>query len=315
MGGSRRGAGECIDSRPLLAVPNFSEGRDPARIEAIAAAATGVAGVELLDTHSDPDHHRSVLTLDGPPGTLHEALLRAASVALELIDLRVHDGIHPRVGALDVAPVIYRDPGERGAACAEALTLADRLADELQLPVFLYGPLTDEHHTRSDIRRGGPQALQARIDSGELSPDFGPRQLHPSGGAVLVAARPPLVALNVELAPPADRETARRIAALIREGGVEGLPSLRALGLVLAHRGGVAQVSMNIEDHLALPIAEVVAAISVYARPLRVELVGLAPSAAFTGFPEDLPLANRHSIEDALQHRQPTSRCVTRLSD
>lgn len=291
---------QCIDSHGLLAVPNFSEGRDPARIAALVAAARRADGVLVLDRHSDPDHHRTVLTLSGAPGRLHEALIQAATVALELIDLRVHDGIHPRVGALDVAPIVYRDADERGAACAEALTLADRLAHELRLPVFVYGPLAGERHTRAQLRRGGPQALQARIDSGELTPDFGPRRLHPTAGAVLVAARPPLIALNVELAPPADRETARRIAALIREGGAEGLPSVRALGLTLPHRGNVAQISMNIEDHLRVSLAQVLGAIARNARPLRAELVGLAPQAALDSFPPGIELANRRSVEAAL---------------
>ena len=284
----------------MLAVPNFSEGRDPARVAAIAEAAVSAPGVVLLDRHSDPDHNRSVLTLSGAPGRLHEGLTRLAAAALSQIDFSAHEGAHPRVGALDVAPFVFLGSSERGAACAEALTLADRLGAELELPVFLYGLLTQGRVTRSALRRGGPQALGERIAAGELVPDFGPRKLHPRGGAVLVAARPPLVAFNVELAPPADVQTARRIAGLIREGGLEGLPSLRAIGLELPRRGGLAQVSMNVEDHQALPLAQVVAAIARHARPLQAELVGLAPRAAFEGFPEDVPIVNRRHIEDVL---------------
>jgi glutamate formiminotransferase / 5-formyltetrahydrofolate cyclo-ligase len=285
----------------LLAVPNFSEGRDPGQVAAIADAAASAPGARLLDRHSDPDHHRTVLTLVGAPGTLHEAVTRAAATALDVIDVMNHEGVHPRVGAIDVAPIVFLDDSERGAACAEALTLADRLGTEIELPVFLYGVLTGGTVTRADIRRGGPGGLRARIESGELLPDYGPRHhLHPRGGAVLVAARAPLVAFNVELAPPADLRVAKRVAARIRDGGEEGLPTLRAIGLELPHRGGVAQVSMNLEDHTAVSVAQVVAAIARYATPVRVELVGLAPRAAFHGFPEELPVANLRFIEDAI---------------
>lgn len=284
----------------MLAVPNVSDGNDAELINRIGDAASSVAGVKVLDVHSDRDHHRSVFTLSGPPGCLHPALMALAATAVAGIDIVGHRGVHPRVGAVDVVPVVYIDERQRGAACAEALTVADRLGSELGLPVFLYGPLTAGRVTRAMARSGGVEHLQARIDAGELTPDFGPRRVHPTAGAVLVAARPPLVAFNIELAPPAGVDMARRIAALIREGGEEGLPSLRAIGLELAHRGGVAQISMNIEDHEAISLGEVVAAISRHARPASAELVGLAPRAAFDGFPADLPIANRRYIEDVL---------------
>jgi glutamate formiminotransferase len=142
--------------------------------------------------------------------------------------------------------------------------------------------------------------LQQRIDMGELTPDFGPRRLHPRAGAILVSARPPLVAFNVELAPPATLQTAREIAVLIREGGPEGLPSVKAVGLTLPHRGGVAQVSTNIEDYRQTKLATLIAAIARHATPLRAEVVGVPPQAAFDDFPEDLPVANRRSLEQAL---------------
>jgi glutamate formiminotransferase len=282
----------------LLAVPNFSEGRDQDRIAAIAEAAASAPGATLVDRHSDPDHNRTVLTVTGAPGALQEAVVRAAAAALQAIDLTHHDGAHPWVGAIDVAPIVFLDQRERGAACAEALTLADRLGSELELPVFLYGLLTGGSVTRAELRRGGQGTLRARLESGELIPDYGPRRLHPRGGAVLVAARPPLVAFNVELAPPADLRTAKRIAARIRDGEAEGLPSLRVIGLELPHRGHVAQVSMNLDDHTAVSLAQVVAAITRYAQPLRAELVGLAPRSAFDGFPADLPVANVRFIEE-----------------
>jgi glutamate formiminotransferase/glutamate formiminotransferase/formiminotetrahydrofolate cyclodeaminase len=221
-----------------------------------------------------------------------------AAEAIRRVDLDAHEGIHPRIGAVDVAPIVYLGPRDRGAACAEALVLGDRLGHELQLPVFLYGELA-QGRTRAELRRGGPAALANRIQSGELRPDFGPKELHPTGGAVLVAARPPLVAFNVELAPPATLEDARAIAARIREGGPGGLESVRAIGLWLSARD-VAQVSTNVEDHRATPLVRVVDAIARYATPSQAELVGLAPRAAFDGFPDDLPVANRRTVEDAL---------------
>jgi glutamate formiminotransferase len=278
----------------LLAIPNVSEGRDEAAIKHIAGAFDG----RLLDVHFDTDHHRSVFTLAGEPGSLAQAVANGAAEVVRQVDLNNHTGIHPRVGAIDVAPIVYLTPEDRGAACAEALVLGDLLGDELELPVFLYGELA-QGRTRAELRKGGPEALAHRIDIGELRPDFGPHRLHPTAGAVLVAARPPLVAFNVELAPPATLEDARAIAARIREAGPEGLESVRAIGLWLA-ASGVAQVSTNVEDHRATPLARVVEAIARHATPSRAELVGLAPRAAFDGFPPDLTLANRRIVEDAL---------------
>jgi glutamate formiminotransferase/glutamate formiminotransferase/formiminotetrahydrofolate cyclodeaminase len=301
----------------LLAVPNVSEGRDEQTIAAIASAFTGngMAGVRVLDVHSDADHHRSVFTIAGRPGALVDALLRGARVALERIDVvsraprgSADAGQHPHVGALDVAPIVYLRPRDRGAACAAALVLGDRLGEELQLPVFLYGELSGSDRgsarTRSQMRRGGVAGLAARLAAGEdgLTPDFGPARMHPRAGATLLAARPPLVAFNLQLAAPATVIEARAIAEQIREGGSSGLPGVRALGLTLD--GDVAQVSMNVEQPLDLPLARVVDAVRVHAEIASAELVGLAPAAAFDGFPDDVPMPGfdpqRHVIENAL---------------
>lgn len=285
----------------LMAVPNVSEGADHAVLAAIGAAFASAGGARVLaEPHADPDHDRAVFTLAGAPGSLAPGLLDGAREAVARIDLRYHHGLHPHVGAIDVVPVVHLDLARRGAACAEALVVADMLAAELALPVFLYGALAGGR-TRAELRLGGPQELARRMAAGELMPDFGPGEPHPTAGAVLVAARPPLVAFNVELAPPAALADAERIAALIREGGDEGLPGLRAIGLELAHRGSVAQISMNVEDHLAVPLAEIVAAIARHAPVAEAELVGLAPHSAFDGFPADLPCRNRATIEDALR--------------
>jgi glutamate formiminotransferase len=278
----------------LLAVPNVSEGRDQDAIGAIGEA----FGSGLLDVHSDPDHHRTVFTLRGEPGDLAARVIDGARAAIARVDLRDHLGAHPRVGAIDVAPIVFLDDADRGAACAEALVLADRLGSELELPVFLYGLLAGGR-TRAQLRRGGPGALAERIDSGELEPDFGPARLHRTAGAVLVAARPPLVAFNVELAPPATAEDAKAIAAEIREGAEHGLPGVRAIGLWLEHRN-VAQVSTNVEDHRRTSLAELIAAIGQRASIAEAELVGLAPQLAFKNFPESVHVRNRRILEDVL---------------
>jgi glutamate formiminotransferase / 5-formyltetrahydrofolate cyclo-ligase len=285
----------------LLAVPNVSEGRDADRIELLAES---FEGARLLDVHSDADHHRSVFTLAGEQGALAGALLNGARAAVEQIDLRRHSGVHPHVGAIDVVPVVHLTEAESGAACAEALTAAALIGEDLGLPVFLYGALATrpEHAERADLRRGGPGTLAERMRTGELTPDYGPREAHPTAGAALVTARPPLVAFNLDLASD-DVDLARRIAASLRESG-GGFPGVRAIGLALPHRG-VAQVSMNVHDHRAVPLRDIVARVREQTDVAEAELVGLAPKAAFEGFPADVPLRRfnpeRHLIEEALR--------------
>jgi glutamate formiminotransferase / 5-formyltetrahydrofolate cyclo-ligase len=289
------------DSPLLLAVPNVSEGADHEVLEAVER---GFEPARFLDLHSDPDHGRSVFTLAGRQGDLAAGLLGGARVAVERIDVRRNRGLHPHVGAIDVMPVVYLDDERRGAACAEALTAAALAGEELELPVFLYGELATrpEHRERAFVRRGGTAELAERIASGELVPDFGPRRLHPTGGALLAAARPPLVAFNLDLATD-DVEVAMRIAATLRESG-GGLPGVRAIGLYLAERGR-AQVSTNVHDYRAAPLREVVERVRAKAEVVEAELVGLAPKAAFADFPEDVPLRGfspeRHLLENVLE--------------
>jgi glutamate formiminotransferase/glutamate formiminotransferase/formiminotetrahydrofolate cyclodeaminase len=270
----------------LLAVPNVSEGRDQAALDAIGAAFTAAGTATLLDRHADPDHHRAVFTLAGAPGSLAQALAGGAREALARIDLQMSRGAHPHVGAVDVVPLVHLDPASRGAACAEALVTGALLGDELGLPVLLYGGLAGGR-TRAELRRGGIAELTQRLGEGELRTDFGPQTVDPARGVTLVAARPPLVAFNVELGPPASADDARRIASLIREGGAEGLPGVRAIGLELTRRDRLGQVSVNVEDPFRVSLAEVVAAVGRHATPLAGELVGLAPAAALEGFPFD----------------------------
>ena len=291
---------EVVAPELLIAVPNVSDGRRRPLLEAIERA---FAPARFLDIHADPDHNRSVFTLAGRQGELAEGLVSGARAVIEGVDIGARDGVHPHVGALDVMPVVYRSEAQRGPACAELLTAAARIGDELELPVVLYGELATrpEHRERAWLREGGPRALARRIEDGEVVPDFGPPRAHPTAGVVLAAARPPLVAFNVDLATE-DLDLARRIAASIRESD-GGLPGVRAIGLWLERRG-CAQVSCNVHDHRATPLREIVAAVRAQAPVAEAELVGLAPAAAFEGFPPDVALrgfsAARHVLENAL---------------
>ncbi|HEY7706145.1 MAG TPA: glutamate formimidoyltransferase [Gaiellaceae bacterium] len=261
---------------PLESVPNFSEGRDPATIDAIGAA---FGGVRLLDVHSDADHNRSVFTVVGADDPLVDSLLAAIAVARDRIDLARHEGAHPRVGAADVVPLVPLAADDMERAKAAALRVAER-AGELGLPVFLYGELAGGRGP-AFFRSGGTEALAARIADG-LAPDYGPRELHPTAGCVLVGARRPLIAFNVDLSG-ATADDARSIASAVRERD-GGFPGVRALGLELPGAGRV-QVSMNVEDWEAAALHEIVARIESEAGALgagveRAELVGLMPAGA-----------------------------------
>jgi glutamate formiminotransferase len=226
--------------RPLESVPNVSEGRDDVVVEAIGLA-FGSAGARLLDTHVDADHHRAVYTLVGEDRALEEGLVAGVAAAREAIDLRRHDGVHPRVGAADVVPVVPLAPDDIGRAAAVARAVARRLGEELGATVFLYGALADGRRP-AFYRRGGPGELQRRVDAGELTAAHGPALLDAGAGAVLVGVRAPLLAFNVELQGPL--EVAEEVAAAVRESS-GGLPGVQALGLQLS---GAVQVSANIVD-------------------------------------------------------------------
>ncbi|MBI4897185.1 MAG: glutamate formiminotransferase [Actinobacteria bacterium] len=280
-------------------MPNVSEGVDVALIEEVAAA---FAPAILLDVHRDADHGRTVLTLVSEQGELAGAIARGAAAAVKRIDLSAHSGVHPRVGALDVAPVVYLSPDRRGAACAEALLAGHLIGDELGVPVFLYGDLAAGRE-RAELRAGGLEGLTGRLAANALKPDFGPSAPHPSAGVALVAARPPMVAFNVELAPGEPLERAREIAAELRESG-GGLPGVRAIGFWLDAKSR-AQVSCNVHDPFTVPLARIVDFVRERAAVACAELVGLAPRAAFDGFPDEIELPGfdpqRHLLEIALR--------------
>jgi glutamate formiminotransferase / 5-formyltetrahydrofolate cyclo-ligase len=288
---------------PLLAVPNVSEGEDRERLELLQSAFG--RGVRLLDRHSDTDHARSVFTFAGEPGALTEALASGAAAATETIDMRGYGGAHPAIGALDVCPVVWFDPEGRDAARTEAVAVAEQIGG-LGIPVFLYGELAREpgRAERAYFRNGGLAELWLRMESGELRPDFGPGLPHPTAGATLVTARPPLAAFNVEL-DSGDIEIARSVAAGLRESG-GGPKGVRAIGLLLS--SGRAQVSTNVHDPLAVPLVEVVERIrelaaSLGARPIEAELVGLIPRAAVRDYPADVPMRDFDPTQHVIEAR------------
>lgn len=275
------------------AVPNVSEGRDPATVRALVDACR-VPRVRVLNVHSDPDHDRSVITLAGEPLAVQDALVALAGECVDRIDLRRHRGAHPRTGALDVCPIVAFEDDDVPFASEIALGLAARIGNEVNLPVFLYGQVaTDPARVRPrDFRQGGLEQLTRLIDEGEAVPDAGPHRVHPSAGVVLVGVRPPLIALNVWL-PDGTLTEARAIAARVRETG-GGLPGVRAMGLYLPE-AGMAQVSMNIEDRRAAPPFAVIRAVRAEAERLGItagdaELVGLIPADALRGGPSPAAL-------------------------
>jgi len=265
----------------LEAVPNVSEGRDTAVIEEIGRAfATGAA---LLDVHTDADHHRSVFTLAGDTESLVESLLEGISRTLALVDLRTHDGVHPRIGAVDVVPLVPLETSEMDVARTAALLVAERVGAEMGVPVFLYGEVGGGRRP-AFFRRGGLDALRRRLDDGELDPDTGPRRFDPRSGAILVGARNTLVAYNVDLATD-DVRVAREVAAAVRESS-GGLPGVQAIGLYLPRSDRV-QVSMNVLDLERSPLHEVFARVTQEAAARGVvvaggELVGLVPESVLT---------------------------------
>lgn len=282
-------------------VPNFSEGRRPEVVERIADAAQSVEGVRLLDRTMDHDHNRSVLTFVGAPEACAEAAFRSVAEAVSLIDMRQHKGEHPRIGAADVVPFVPLR-GTTLEQCADlARGLAQRIWDELSVPVYLYGAAAarPERKDLAVIRRGGYEALvdEVRLDS--RAPDVGERRLHPTAGATIVGARRFLIAFNINLAT-GDLSVARKIARAVR-GSSGGLECVKALGVELGQRG-IVQVTMNLTDYTRSSIPAVFELVKAYASRYGTaiagcELVGLAPLDALLAVAEHF-LAMEHPLRD-----------------
>ena len=262
-------------------VPNFSEGRRSDVIDAIRQAVASEL-VYLLDLSSDPDHNRTVITFAGEPEAVLEAMFRAASIAVTMIDLDEHQGVHPRIGAVDVVPFVPL----RDVSIADCVNLAERLGervgDELGIPVYLYEAAAKQPDrvNLADLRRGGYEMLKQTIATDPLrTPDFGPRLIG-KAGAMIIGARGPLIAFNAYLSTD-NVEIAQQIALAIRESG-GGLPYLKAIGVLAA---GQAQVSMNVIDYRRTSLFTIMEALRAEARKRGVsvthtELVGLTPQSA-----------------------------------
>ncbi len=281
-------------------VPNFSEGRRKDVVDAIGSAIASVAGARILDVQTDADHNRSVITFVGDRRAVSEAAFQAASAAVERIDMNVHRGEHPRVGALDVLPFVPIAGVTMEDCVAVARAVGERIADELRVPVYLYEAAATRPDRRAlpDVRRGEYEGLKAEIETNpDRKPDFGPARLHPTAGACIVGARPVLIAWNVNLRT-ADVGVAKRIAKAIRESD-GGLPAVRAKGFALSERGLV-QVSMNMVDYRRTSLVQAFEAIRALAEKEGVEIaesevVGLVPlDALVDGATQYFKLARFH---------------------
>lgn len=272
-----------MTARILEAVPNFSEGRDLAVVQAIVEAMRS-SGAEVLDWSADPDHHRSVVTVIGPPELVEEAAFAGAAVAIERIDLRRHQGVHPRIGAVDVLPFVPLAGLSMADAGRSARRVGERMANELRVPVFFYGAASDPPgRSLAALRRGGFEQIVGGW-SPERKPDLLPPRwehpgAHPTAGASCVGARPVLLAWNVWIAG-IDLERARRIAREVRADN-SGIRGLRALALPLPSRNAL-QISMNIEDVAHSSPAEAFAMVSrlvaaAGGRVTQTEIIGMVP--------------------------------------
>lgn len=271
-------------NRIMECVPNFSEGRDKAKVEQIADAFRGKEGVKLLDYSSDADHNRSVITAIGEPEALKAAVIDAVGRAVELIDLTQHSGQHPRMGAVDVVPFIPIRNVTMEEAVALSKEVAKAVGEQFQLPVFLYEKSATSTHRENlaTVRKGEFEGLQEKMLLPEWVPDFGPHTPHPTAGAVAVGARMPLVAYNVNLGT-ADLEIATAIAKKVRFVG-GGLRYCKAMGVTLEERG-ITQVSMNLTDYTKTAIYRAHELVRIEAQRYGVpvvgaEVIGLVPMEA-----------------------------------
>jgi glutamate formiminotransferase / 5-formyltetrahydrofolate cyclo-ligase len=293
--------------RLIECVPNLSEGRRPEVVQEAVAALRAVPGLRVLDVQSDPDHNRSVLTLAGDEAALRTGIPELFAVALRRIDLRSHQGEHPRLGAVDVVPFV---PIE-GAAMADCVALArevgEAVARRFELPIFLYEDAATAPHRRNleDVRRGQFEGLAEKMRDPQWSPDFGPAIPHPSAGAAVVGARMPLIAYNINLGTP-DLEVARRIAKAIRHSS-GGYRFVKAMGVLLQERN-LAQVSINMTDFKKTPLFRVFETVQAEAARHGVsvvgsEIVGLVPAEALVDAADHFLRLERFDPTQVLERR------------
>lgn len=299
----------------IESVPNVSEGRRLDVVDRLAEAVSSVPGVYLLDRTSDASHNRSVFTLAGEHEPVTQALERLVAAAIHDIDMDVHAGEHPRIGAVDVIPFVPLAETSMDDCVALARTFGQRIATRFDLPVYLYAQAANrpERVKLSDVRRGQYEGLKAEIDQRGRDPDFGPTRMHPSAGAVAVGARPFLIAYNINLASE-DVELAKRIARRVRESG-GGLPKVQGNGFWIEELRR-AQVSMNVLDFTVTPLWLVWETVREIAAEDGVdlaesELIGLAPLASL------LAVADRAgaSPDDPVDDRLAAAAAFLRLRD
>ena len=293
----------------IEAVPNVSEGQRPEVIETLAAAIAGSPGVDLLDTSSDAAHNRTVFTLIGEGAALKTALLALYAVAVEWIDLQIHTGEHPRIGAVDVVPLVPLNPADMPVCVSLATELGAEVAERFHIPVYLYEEASryPERKQLETIRRGGFEGLTARMRTDTWQPDFGPASPHPSAGASAIGARRLLIAYNVNLETD-DLDIARRIARMVRASD-GGLAAVKAIG-VRTNRTGVVQVSINLVDYELTPLHRVCNAVQREANRLGVairdsEIVGLVPAAALLSAATDQLHLEGFTMDRILECRLP----------
>lgn len=290
----------------IESVPNVSEGHDTSVVQGLAEAVRS-GGSLLLDYSADPSHHRSVYTMAGDAGPIERSLLQLVRAAVAHVDLRTHRGVHPRIGAVDVVPLIPLT-GSTMTDCIELSHQVGRaIADTFGIPVYLYehSATRPERRRLEQIRRGSFEGLAQKMAHPDWAPDYGPPRPHPSAGATVVGARMPLIAYNVNL-DSTDVAVAQAVAAAVRESS-GGLPCVKALGLPLLHRN-VAQVSMNLTDFSRTSVQTAFDAVEREAasrgvRVLESELIGLIPAAALAGTSAERLKLTGFTRSDILEER------------
>jgi len=291
----------------LECVPNFSEGRDLKKIEKIVEPFRAQDGVKLLDYQNDEDHNRAVVTVVGTPGPLSTAIVEAMGIAIDVIDMRRHQGQHPRMGAIDVVPFIPVKNVTPQEAVEISKDVANQVAGKYNLPIFLYEKSASrpERQNLATIRKGQFEGMAHKIKQAEWKPDFGPAEMHPSAGVTAIGARMPLVAYNVNL-DTADFEIADRIAKQVRHIS-GGLRYCKGIGIELKDRG-IVQVSMNLTDYTKTALYRIFELIRIEARRYGVnvvgsEIIGLVPMEALIDTAAYYLGLEKFSMEQVLEYR------------